>query len=148
MLNHRITEQVLKRYLPPDLVEKIVHGDAALVQEPKSVTATILFSDLEGFTEFSAEVRAPKLARMLNEYLTAMTEVIFAHGGTIDKFIGDAIMVLFGAPQDMSPQEQVKRAADCAKAMQRAMQAQKGYSLGGSEELRALSSCPCIVLMV
>ena len=50
-----------------------------------------------------------------------MNEVIFEHGGTIDKFIGDAIMVLFGAPQDMSPQEQVKRAADCAKAMQRAM---------------------------
>ena len=51
-----------------------------------------------------------------------MNEIIFEHGGTIDKFIGDAIMVLFGAPQDMPSEEQVRRAMMCGKAMQRAME--------------------------
>ena len=70
----------------------------------------------------SAEV-AEEMASILNEYLAAMTEVIFAHGGTIDKFIGDAIMVIFGAPQDMGAAEQAQRACDCASAMQQAMMA-------------------------
>jgi class 3 adenylate cyclase len=135
-LNHRLTEQVLKRYLPPDLVEKIVHGDASLVQEPRSVTATILFSDLKGFTEFSSSVRAPKLARVLNEYLAAMTDVIFSHGGTIDKFVGDAIMVIFGAPTPLSSQDQADKAAHCALAMQRQMSTlQKGWREEGLPEL-------------
>ena len=50
-----------------------------------------------------------------------MNEIIFEYGGTVDKFIGDGIMVMFGAPQDMSAEEQAKRAADCALAMQREM---------------------------
>ena len=83
---------------------------------------TVLFSDLKGFTKTSEALGAEGISAFLNEYLTVMNEVIFEHGGTIDKFIGDAIMVLFGAPQDMSPEEQVKRATDCAKAMQRAME--------------------------
>ena len=66
-----------------------------------------------------------------------MNEVIFEHGGTIDKFIGDAIMVLFGAPQGMSPQEQVKRATDCAKAMQRAMEGiTRMWKADGAGDLR------------
>ena len=81
--------------LPPDLVEQIVAGEAPLNQEPKSITATILFSDLEGFTQLSGKLRAKKLARVLNEYLSSMTEIIFEHGGTVDKFIGDAIVARF-----------------------------------------------------
>ena len=56
--------------------------------------ATILFSDLSGFTLLTNKLRAGKMARLLNEYLAVMTDVIYDHGGTIDKFIGDAIMVI------------------------------------------------------
>ena len=61
------------------------------------------------------------MARLLNEYLTRMNDVIFAHGGTIDKYMGDGIMVIFGAPVHLEAKEQVRRAAHCAIAMQRAM---------------------------
>ena len=79
------------------MVDQIIAGDAALDQEPQTLNATILFSDLQGFTALSGKLRARKLARVLNEYLEVMNDVIFEHGGTIDKFIGDAIMVIFGA---------------------------------------------------
>jgi signal transduction histidine kinase/class 3 adenylate cyclase len=120
-LNRQLVENVLKRYLPPDLVDQILAGEKSLEQEPRSAAATILFSDLTNFTTRAATVRAAKMARILNDYLTCMTDVIFAQGGTIDKFIGDAIMVVFGAPVTLTPQEQAERATQCAQAMQAAM---------------------------
>ena len=121
-LNDYITESVLKRYLPPALIGDILSGELSMDKPAELRDITVLFSDLKGFTKTSEALGAEGISAFLNEYLTVMNEVIFEHGGTIDKFIGDAIMVLFGAPQDMSPEEQVKRATDCAKAMQRAME--------------------------
>ncbi|MBW1879777.1 MAG: response regulator [Deltaproteobacteria bacterium] len=120
-LNRQLVENVLKRYLSPDLVDQILAGEKSLEQEPRSAAATILFSDLTGFTVRAASVRAAKMARILNDYLSRMTDVIFDHGGTIDKFIGDAIMVVFGAPVPLTPQEQADRATRCAREMQAAM---------------------------
>ena len=121
-LNQVLVENVLKRYLPPDLVDQIISGETTLEQEPESVAGTVLFSDLVGFTSLSGELRATKIARILNEYLTEMVHVIYDHGGTIDKFMGDAIMVIFGAPTPLFPKDQALKAATCAKAMQRKMQ--------------------------
>jgi class 3 adenylate cyclase/anti-sigma regulatory factor (Ser/Thr protein kinase) len=121
LLNRRLRENILKRYLPPALIEQILAGQTGLDEKPQSLPVTILFSDLEKFTKASADLRAQEMARLLNEYLGVMIEVIFRHGGTIDKFIGDSIMVIFGAPCVMSPVEQVTRAAACAVAMQNAM---------------------------
>ena len=120
-LNKRLTESVLKRYLPPDLVDQIVSGERSLEQEPQTMSAAVLFSDLEGFTALTEKLRAKKMARVLNEYLTVMNDVIYDHGGTVDKFIGDAIMVVFGAPAPMTAQGQTERARHCALAMQQAM---------------------------
>jgi class 3 adenylate cyclase len=120
-LNTQLTEVVLKRYLPPDLVDQIVSGETSIDQEPEGITGTILFSNLPGFTELSEQLRASKFALILNEYLAEMVQVIYEHGGTIDKFIGDAIMVIFGAPTAMAGQDQAKRAAACALAMQEEM---------------------------
>ena len=120
-LNTQLTEVVLKRYLPPDLVDQIVKGETTFEDQPKTVTATILFSDLVGFTKLSANIRVPKITKLLNNYLETMNEIIFEHGGTIDKFIGDSIMVIFGAPTESPAAEQAKQAAQCALAMQAAM---------------------------
>ena len=82
---------------------------------------TVLFSDLVGFTKLSGELGPEKISALLNQYLTRMNDVIFEHGGTVDKFIGDAVMVMFGAPVEMNPKEQAFHATDCALAMQREM---------------------------
>ena len=64
---------------------------------------TVLFSDLKGFTKTSEDLGPEGISAFLNEYLTVMNEVIFEHGGTIDKFIGDAIMVLLGHHRTCHP---------------------------------------------
>ena len=120
-LNDYITESVLKRYLPPALIGDILTGKLSMDRPAELRDITVLFSDLKGFTATSEALGPEAISAFLNEYLTKMNEIIFEHGGTIDKFIGDAIMVLFGAPQDMSAEEQVRRATDCARAMQVAM---------------------------
>jgi adenylate cyclase len=120
-LNRHIAENVLKRYLPPDLVDDILAGRVSLDDEPEALQATVLFADLAGFTKASAKLRAPKVARLVNEYLSTMSRVVFAHGGTVDKYMGDGVMVFFGAPVRLEAKEQVLRAARCALAMQRAM---------------------------
>lgn len=118
VLNKKLTEGVLKRFLPPQLVDDIVAGRSEIDAQPKSVRATILYTDLANSTLMTRELGAEKTAELMNEYLTEMAEVIYIHGGTIDKFTGDGIMVLFGAPQECAPAEQVSAAAACGKAMQ------------------------------
>ena len=121
-LNHLLTETVLKRYLPPSLVDKIISGEVSMNKQAEMRNITVLFSDLVGFTKVSEQLGPEKISALLNEYLTRMNDVIFEHGGTVDKFIGDAVMVMFGAPMEMNPQEQAFHATNCALAMQREME--------------------------
>ena len=120
-LNTYLTESVLKRFLPPSLVEKAARGDLALDLRPEPRMITILFSDIIGFTQLSNTLRSRRVAELLNEYLTEMTHAIFEHGGTVDKFMGDAILAIFGAPEEISPNEQVKRAIAAAQQMYRTL---------------------------
>ena len=80
---------------------------------------TILLADLRGFTSISESYAAAVVLALLNRYLGRMSEIIFRHGGTIDKFMGDSIMVLFGAPA--THEDDVRRAVACAVDMQIAM---------------------------
>lgn len=109
-LNQYLTESVLRRFLPASLVSKAASGDLQLDLKPEPRLITILFSDIVGFTPLSDQLGATRLAQLLNEYLDAMTEAIFASGGTVDKFMGDGVLALFGAPEDLPPAEQAKRA--------------------------------------
>ena len=121
-LNEYLTESVCKRYLPPDLVQEILDGELSLEEPAELQDITILFSDLKGFTSTSEKLGPEGISVILNEYLSKMNDVIFAHGGTIDKFIGDAIMVMFGAPKGMPLDEQAERAAACGLAMHQEME--------------------------
>jgi class 3 adenylate cyclase/tetratricopeptide (TPR) repeat protein len=117
-LNQHIKTDVLQRFLPPQLVDDILAGRSSLNNVPHHQTVTVLFSDLCEFTRMTDVLDADTIATLLNEFFVGMTEVIFSEDGTIDKFIGDAIMVLFGAPNIMTAEEQAQKAARCAVKMQ------------------------------
>ncbi len=121
-LNTYLTESVLKRFLPPALVQKAAKGELALSLRPEPRLITVLFSDIVGFTQLANTLRSRRVAELLNEYLGEMTKAVFDNGGTVDKFMGDAILALFGAPEELTPNEQVRRAINTAKAMHYALQ--------------------------
>ena len=120
-LNTYLTESVLRRFLPPALVKRAAKGDLMLDLRPEPRMVTILFSDIIGFTQLSNTLRSRRISELLNEYLTEMTHAIFEQGGTVDKFMGDAILALFGAPEELSPNEQVRRAIAAARQMYRSL---------------------------
>ncbi|MBD2244864.1 response regulator [Nostoc sp. FACHB-888] len=120
-LNTYLTESVLKRFLPAVLVQKAATGDLTLDLRPEPRLITVLFSDIVGFTQLANTLRSRRVAELLNEYLEAMTKVVFANGGTVDKFMGDAILALYGAPEELTPNEQVRRAINTARAMHRSL---------------------------
>lgn len=122
-LNNYLTESVLKRFLPPTLVQRAATGDLALDLRPEPRMVTVLFSDIVGFTQLSNTLRSRRVAELLNEYLREMTRAVFDNGGTVDKFMGDAIVALFGAPEELTPNEQVRRAIAAARQMQRSLNA-------------------------
>lgn len=134
-LNQYMTESVLKRYLPPSLIEEILAGRLSMDKEAESRTVTVMFTDLKGFTQTSETLGPERIATLLNHYLSQMNAIIFKHGGTIDKFIGDAVMVIFGAPAELPLEEQANRAVACALEMQAKMPsvAESWRALGASE---------------
>ncbi|UBF24038.1 response regulator [Kovacikia minuta CCNUW1] len=121
-LNTYLTESVLKRFLPSSLVQRAAQGELVLDLRPEPRMVTVLFSDIVGFTQLSNTLRSRRVAELLNEYLAEMTHAIFDNGGTIDKFMGDAILALFGAPEELTPNEQVRRAIAAARQMRHSLQ--------------------------
>ena len=116
-LNTYLTESVLKRFLPPSLVQRAAKGELLLDLRPEPRMITVLFSDIIGFTQLSNTLRSRRVAELLNEYLASMTRAVFDNGGTVDKFMGDAILAIFGAPEELTPNEQVRRAIAAARQM-------------------------------
>lgn len=121
----------LARYHSPDVVEHIMRGGAedegALPVAEKEVT--VLFSDIKGFTSIAETLKPAEVARLLNEYFTAMTDILFEFGGTLDKYIGDAIMALFGAP--FGREDDAVRAVRAALRMQEALASLSKGKKGG-----------------
>jgi adenylate cyclase len=91
-------------------------------------TITVLFADIRGFTRLSEHANPEKVVHLLNKYFSAMTDIIFAHGGTLDKYLGDGLMALFGAPT--ATPDDATNALNAAVAMQRRV-------LGINEDLRS-----------
>lgn len=88
----------LKRYLSPTLADSILSGSTDVDLTSRRQDLTILFSDIRGFTAMSERMEPEELVDLLNKYLSGMTDIVFNHGGTLDKYIGDALMVFFGNP--------------------------------------------------
>ncbi len=109
----------LGRYVSPEVARRCLSDPDALRLGGEVREVVILMSDLRGFTEMSERLGAETMIDLLNAYLSRMTSVILAHGGMIDEFIGDAILVLFGAP--FGRPDDAERAVRCADAMQRAL---------------------------
>jgi adenylate cyclase len=117
---HKIRAYKLSRYLPPTVWKAINQGkDETLQAERKKIS--IFFSDIKDFSELAEEIEAEALNELLNHYLTEMSKIVTQHGGTIDKFMGDAIMVLFGDSNSQGVKADCVRCVSMAVAMKKKM---------------------------
>ena len=115
------------RFLPEYVVKQMLENPESFKLGAVSQTITILFADIRGFTRISEHANPEKIVSLLNRYFSAMTDIIFAHGGTLDKYLGDGLMALFGAPT--ATPDDASNALNAAVAMQRRL-------LGINRELR------------
>jgi adenylate cyclase len=105
----------LSRYFSPNLAERLAgDADAINLGSQRRELAT-LFTDIESFTRLVEALEPDVLGQLLNDYLTGMTDIVFAHDGTVSKIVGDALHVLFGAPGEQP--DQADRAVNCALAL-------------------------------
>lgn len=116
---NRLIRQVFGRYLSDNVVTNLLKSPEALKLGGERRQITILTSDLRGFTALSEQLQSEEVINILNLYLEYMADVINKYQGTLDEFLGDGILVLFGAP--MSREDDAVRAVACACAMQLAM---------------------------
>ncbi|MBL7714873.1 MAG: adenylate/guanylate cyclase domain-containing protein [Bdellovibrionales bacterium] len=111
------------KYVAPSIVNSILKDPTKLSVGGDRKDLTIVFSDIRGFTTFSEKMDARQLTHFLNDYLGKMTDLVFEHGGTLDKYIGDAVMAFWGAPLENENHE--KGALEAAIQMQKVLSANR-----------------------
>lgn len=109
----------LERFLAPEVAAVVAAAGAPLGAGGERRTVSVLFSDIRGFTGLAEQLPPETVAEVLTEYFTSMTAEVFAHGGMLDKFLGDGLLAVWGAPFD-TPDEAV-RALEAARAMRTAL---------------------------
>jgi len=125
----------ISRYLSPQIYKSIFSGQRDVIVHTERKRLTIFFSDIKDFTATTERLQPEALTEMLNEYLTEMSTIALVHGGTIDKFIGDAILVFFGDPETKGVAEDAKACLRMAMDMQRRLGELKDKWRGeGTEE--------------
>ena len=107
----------LQRFFSPNVVSRIMSDEKTVSLGGESRTATILFSDIRGYTSLTERIHALTSVEILNDFLSSMSEEIFLHEGTLDKYIGDCVMAIFGAP--MSHEDDALRAIKAALGMKK-----------------------------
>jgi adenylate cyclase len=120
------------QYLSPEVIRRLLVNPRLV--EPKKTDITVMFSDIRGFTSISEKLDAQELALFLNQYLSDMTRIVFSYHGTLDKYIGDAVMAFWGAPFE----EQGHAARGCNAAlemMKRVRELQKEWEAQGKPSL-------------
>ena len=127
----RYIQNLLSQYIPPSMARRISRNRRAFTMEGESKEITVLFSDVRGFTSISELFSPTELTRLMNRMLTLLSERIHSHGGTVDKYIGDAVMAFWNAPLDdpHHAKKSVLAAMDMQKAMRKlsAELMEKGY---------------------
>ena len=124
----RATRERFQRLMSPDLAEMVVSGQLKVEKGGISRVATVMFVDIRGFTAMSENALPDQILQMLNEYFEIIVEVVFKHEGTVDKFIGDEIMVIWGAP--------VAHSDDPARAVEAALEIQSELALFNEKRLK------------
>ena len=131
----------LAKYLSPQIHQQIFSGkqDAEVKSYRKKLT--VFFSDIVGFTDISDELESEEMTNLLNFYLNEMSKIALKFGGTIDKYIGDGLMVFFGDPESKGPEKDAERCIEMALDMQRLMRELteywgKNYSLKKDLQIR------------
>jgi adenylate cyclase len=123
LLEERRHRERLQRYHSPRVIERILEGanetSANFIAQERQIS--VLFADIVGFTTLSEQMTPPEVAQLLNQFFEAMIDVIFAHEGTLDKFIGDAILATFGAA--LTQQDHALRCVRAALDMRKALAA-------------------------
>ena len=94
----RYVKKAFQKYISPAVLEKILKDPKNLELGGKRQTLTVLFSDIRGFSTYCEKRSPEEIIMMLNEYFSLMTRIVFDHGGTLDKYLGDGLMAIFGAP--------------------------------------------------
>ncbi len=110
--------QQLSRYLPKQIYESIFNSAEPTEIKTQRKLLTVFFSDIQGFTRISSVVQPEVLAHYINAYFSEMSDIAARHGGTVDKFIGDAMMVFFGDPESRGPEQDALACVRMAFEMQ------------------------------
>jgi predicted ATPase/class 3 adenylate cyclase/tRNA A-37 threonylcarbamoyl transferase component Bud32 len=126
-VRNRFIEQTFGRYLSSEIADSLLKSVEDVDFSGKKRTVTIMMSDLRGFAAFSDSLPPETIVTLLNNYLSEMTTIIQKHNGTIDEFIGDAILTIFGAP--FQRPDDAERAVACALEMQLAMPRVNAWNL-------------------
>jgi adenylate cyclase len=116
----------------PEVIRRLL-ANPKLV-EPRKTNVTVMFSDIRGFTTISEKLDAQDLALFLNEYLLDMTQIVFKHQGTLDKYIGDAVMAFWGAPYE-EPNHAIRSCAAALDMIERVRTLQKKWEAEGKPHL-------------
>jgi adenylate cyclase len=119
MVKTEVARANYSRFLPEYVVRQILENPDSFKLDGTNQTVTALFAYIRGFTRLSEHAPPEKVVRLLNSYFTAMTDIVFAYGGTLDKYIGEGLMALFGAP--VATPDDASMAVAAAVAMQRQM---------------------------
>ncbi len=117
-----------QQYLSPEVIRRLLENPDLV--KPRKTEITVMFSDVRGFTTISEKLDAQELAALLNEYLTEMTQIVFAHNGTLDKYIGDAVMAFWGAPFE-EPRHATQACHAALEMMTRLREMQKKWKSEG-----------------
>ncbi|HYX31638.1 MAG TPA: adenylate/guanylate cyclase domain-containing protein [Oligoflexus sp.] len=116
-MNHYLATQVLQRFMPPQVIREVLQGRMHWHEQPEQRLVTALFIDIVSFTEATENLGTTEISRILNRFMVATTQETFAQNGLIERYVGDAVMIIFGDTGNTQASVQAQQALACAEAI-------------------------------